>query len=136
MVKVASTTQTVIALSSGESEFYAIVRGVATALGFKSIALDYGVVVKLVIETDLVAGRGMSLRLGAGKVRHVETQWLWVQGVFHRKEATIRKIPGATNEADLMTKFLDGSKITGLMTAMGFTFASGRSGIALKDALE
>ena len=30
MFKAASTTQTLIALSSGESEFYAIVRGVAT----------------------------------------------------------------------------------------------------------
>ena len=136
LVKAASTTQTVIAMSSGESEFYAIVRGVATALGFKSMALDYGVVVKIVIETDSVAGRGMSLRLGAGKVRHVETQWLWVQGVSHRKEATIRKIPGATNEADLMTKFLDGLKITGVMTKMGFQFVSGRSGLALRAALD
>ena len=123
-------------MSSGESEFYAIVRGVATALGFKSMALDYGVVVKIVTETDSVAGRGMSLRLGAGKVRHVETQWLWVQGVFHRKEATIRKIPGVTNEADLMTKFLDGSKITSVMKAMGFQCVSGRSDMALKAALE
>ncbi len=91
---------------------------------------------KIVTETDSVAGRGMSLRLGAGKVRHVETQWLWVQGVSHRKEATIRKIPGVTNEADLMTKFLDGLKITSVMTKMGFQFVSGRSGLALKAALD
>ena len=66
----------------------------------------------------------------------METQWLWVQGVFHRKEATIRKIPGVTNEADLMTKFLDGSKITSVMKAMGFQFVSGRSDMALKAAFE
>ena len=52
------------------------------------------------------------------------------------KEATIRKIPGATHEADLMTKFLDGLKITGMMKAMGFQFASGRSDMALKAALD
>ena len=69
-------------------------------------------------------------------MRHVETQWLWVQGVFHRKEAVIRKIVGASNEADLMTKFVDGSKIGSVMKNMGFQFLGGRSGIALKAALD
>jgi hypothetical protein len=135
VIKAASTTQTVIALSSGESEFYAIVRGVATALGMKSMALDFGLVVSLQVETDSVAGRGMALRLGAGKVRHIDTQWLWVQGVFNRREATILKIPGLTNDADLMTKYLDGGKINAVMVSMGFAFASGRSDLALKAAL-
>ena len=38
LIKAASTTQTVIAMSSGESEFYAIVRGVATALARDELA--------------------------------------------------------------------------------------------------
>ena len=134
-MKAAATTQTVIALSSGESEFYAIVRGVATSLGLKSMALDYGITRKIILETDSVAGRGMSLRLGAGKVRHVETQWLWVQGVFHRREAEIRKIPSIKNGADLMTKFLDGTRIEVLMCQLGFAFVGGRSGLALRAAL-
>ena len=46
---------------------------VATALGMKSMARDFGLEVKLQLETDSVAGRGMALRLGAGKVRHIET---------------------------------------------------------------
>ena len=50
----------------------------------------------------------MSLRLGAGKVRQVDTPWLWAQGVIHRREATIREKPRTSNETDLMTKFLNG----------------------------
>ena len=61
-------------------------------------------------ETGSVSERGMSPRLG-GRVRHVDTRWLLVQGVFHKREATIPKIPGISNEADLMTKFLDGPGI-------------------------
>ena len=57
-------------------------------------------------------------------------------GVFHRKEAMIWKIHGATNEADSMTKLLDGLKITSVMKAMGFQFVRGRSDVALKAALE
>jgi hypothetical protein len=134
VIKSASTTQTVIALSSGESEFYSIVRGVATGLGLKSMAKDFGVELELQLETDSSAARGMSLRLGAGKVRHIDTQWLWVQGVFNRKEAVIKKIPGATNDADLMTKYLDGKRIGELMLQAGFTFADGKSALALKAA--
>ena len=77
VVKAASTTQTVIALSSGESEFFGIALGTATALGMKGMARDYGHEVKVAFGTDSVSGRGMSLRLGAGKVRHVDIQWSW-----------------------------------------------------------
>ena len=134
VIKAASTTQTVIALSSGESEFYAIVRGVATALGLKSLAKDYGLAVTVAIETDSVAGRGMALRLGAGKVRHIDTQWLWVQGVFHFKEATIKKIPGIENEGDLMTKYLDKNNINKALKGMCFEAVAGCSGLVLRAA--
>ena len=58
-------------------------RATAPALGMKSMARDYGYELNVALETDSVSGRGMSLRLGAGKVRHVDTQWLSMQGVFH-----------------------------------------------------
>ena len=47
-------------LSTGESEFYAIVRGTALALGMKNMANDYGHEVKVALETDSLSGRGMS----------------------------------------------------------------------------
>ena len=65
----------------------------------------------------------------------VTLAWLWAQGVFHRREAAIRKTPGSGNAADLMTMFLDGARIQALMTCLGFTFQGGRSGLALKAAL-
>ena len=64
VIKAASTTQTVIALSSEESEFCAILRGTATLLGMKSMARDYRLEVKVALDTDSVPGRGMSVRLG------------------------------------------------------------------------
>ena len=59
-------------------------RGTATALGVKSMARDYGHEFKVALDTF---GCGMSLRLGAEKVRYVDTQWLGVQGVSHMREA-------------------------------------------------
>ncbi len=72
LITVVSTTQTVIALSSDESEFYAIVRGAATVLGFKNTVWDY--TLGQDHERDGLGGRSRHvLRLGAAKVRHVET---------------------------------------------------------------
>ena len=58
MIKAGSTRQTVIALSSGESEFHAIVRATATSCGMKSMARENRLEVKVALETDSVFGRG------------------------------------------------------------------------------
>ena len=124
VIKAAPTTQTVIALPGG------------TALGMESMAKDHGNEVKVALETDSVSGRGVSLRLGFWRVRHVDTQWLCVQGVFHRREATIRKIPGVSNGADFMTNFCEGKKIQEFVSNMVLHCTKGRSQLALKAALD
>ena len=78
LIEAASTTQTVIALSSGESEFLAIARGTVTALGTKSMARDCGHEVNVTLEIDMLL------------VRHVDTQWLLKQ-TFMTKFFLVRK---------------------------------------------
>ena len=116
MIKALSATQTVVALSSGESEFYANVRGTAVGLGMKSMYMDLlGTKFKLDVLTDASAGHGMLLRQGAGKIQHLHAQYLWVQGVMQRGEAVSKKIPGNENEADLLTKHLAGPRMEQLV---------------------
>ena len=75
-----SVTQKVRALSSGESEFYAQGSGAARGLSMKHICHEAGEPTKtLVLHCDSVASRGMAQRLGAGKCRHIEVKWLWLQ---------------------------------------------------------
>ena len=89
----------------------------------------------LIIETDATAGRGMALRLGAGRVRHLHTQYLWVQGVFHEKRARLDKVPGNHNTADMMTKHLNGEMIDFFLDRCGFVIMEGRSKLSLKAAV-
>jgi hypothetical protein len=135
LLKASANTQSVIALSSGESEFYAIVRGTSVGLGAQSMCEDFGMKKDLIIETDATAGRGMALRLGAGKVRHLHTQYLWVQGVFHQKRARLNKVPGNHNTADMMTKHLNGETIDFFLDRCGFIIMQGRSKLSLKAAM-
>ena len=74
MIKTWSTTQSVIALSSGEAEYYGMVKGGSVALGIQSMMKDMGtdrdVRIGVKIHTDASAAKGIATRRGLGKVRH------------------------------------------------------------------
>ena len=103
-VKGWSITQGVIALSSGESEFYGIVKGSSVGLGIKSILGDLGVKVRLRVYTDSSAAKGIASRRGLGKVRHIEVNQLWIQEKVADGTVELQKTPGIYNLADTLTK--------------------------------
>ena len=65
-VKSWSSTQTVIALSTGEAELYAINKAAASGLGAQSILSDLGMNLEVVIYTDATSGKAMASRRGLG----------------------------------------------------------------------
>ena len=110
-IKSWSVTQAVIALSSGEAEYYGIVKGSSAGLGVRSVLGDLGLdtksQVKLVIFTDSSAAKGISSRRGLGKVRHIEVNQFWIQDKVHSGEIEVKKIMGITNIADALTKYTE-----------------------------
>ncbi len=109
VIKSWSTNQVVIALSSGEAEYYGMVKGASVALGIKALSEDLGrqYEVPIEIKTDASAAIGIANRIGVGKVRHIEVNQLWLQDKVHRKEIKITKVKGEENLADALTKPLD-----------------------------
>ena len=79
LIKSWSTTQAIIALSSGEAEFYALVKCGSVALGIRNMLGDLGIKVKIGISTDASAAKGITARRDAGKIRHIEVSHLWIQ---------------------------------------------------------
>lgn len=65
MVKSWSSTQGVISLSSGEAEYYGLVKGAAQGLGVKSMLKELGVQVGVCVKTDASAAKGIALRRGS-----------------------------------------------------------------------
>ena len=106
-IKFWNSTQKVIALSSGEAEYYGVVRGSAEGIGTKSIAGDMGVNLGIRIKEDSSAAKGIAHRTGLGKVRHIEVNQLWVQENVRNKEIEVVKVNGTDNIADALTKNLD-----------------------------
>ena len=74
-----ASTQSVHAMSSGEAEYYAPLKGACAALGFQSMLEDLGLQASATLFTDSSAARGIIHREGLGKLRHLETGYLWLQ---------------------------------------------------------
>ena len=106
MIKSWSSSQPVIALSSGEAELYALVKAATQAKGIGSLMMDFDLAVETTIHTDSTAALGMVYRKGVGKVRHIEVQYLWIQDEVYKKKVSVLKVGTRDNPADMLTKSL------------------------------
>ena len=89
-----SSTQSSVALSSGEAELNALVKAMSESLGVLNMMAQMNHIITCEVSTDSSAARGIVLRLGAGKVKHLEARQLWVQDVVARKTIKVRKKSG------------------------------------------
>ena len=104
-IKAWSKTQPTIALSVGEAEWIAIVKAGAESLGIQSLLRDLGEEeVYIQVQIDSSTGKSIASRRGAGRVRHLETQDLWVQEAVRRGKFEMKKICRKKSPSDLCTK--------------------------------
>eukprot|EP00971_Amphidinium_carterae_P026699 526719-Amphidinium_carterae.1 len=77
LIRSGSTTQGVVSLSTGESEFYAAVKSTSVGLGMVEMFRDLGVALSkkpsVLVRVDATAGLGIASRRGAGRIRHIAT---------------------------------------------------------------
>ena len=130
MLKVWSRTQTLIALSSGESELAAVTKASAEALGIQSVLKDFGHDVCLEVHSDATAAIGIVKRQGLGRVRHLATADLWLQQRVKAGDLRMFKVPGRDNPSDLMTKHKSSPEIARFLRMVGIRPRDGRSALA------
>ena len=124
------STQTTIALSSREAEYYGLVKAASISMGIRALLADLGVRARIRIMTNASAGQAIAARKRLGEVRHIETAMLWVQEKVHDKTLELVKIKGTFNPADLFTKHLNRSECDKCMSLMNHCFMKGRSAAA------
>ena len=75
-----SCLQTLVALSSGEAEYFASIRGACTSLGIQSHYQDWMIDVPTQVYSDTSAARSVARRRGiGGRLRQMQTRHLWLQ---------------------------------------------------------
>lgn len=106
LVETWSSTQNDVALSSGEAELYAIIKGASQALGIRSLIRDMGAGSRIRIFTDSTSGKSIASRRGLGRVRHIEVSNLWIQNAVQEGAVELVKWNNRFNSVDVLTKHL------------------------------
>ena len=122
-----ASTQATIALSSGEAEYYGLVKGASCGLGAVSMYRDMGISLSLKMYCDATAACGITARLGLGKIRLLDTHYLWLQERVRNKDLTVVKVKGTDNIADIATKHLTHAVMSNLMRLLHYRVVSGRA---------
>ncbi len=99
-----SRTQATVALSSGEAELNAAVKGGVELLGIRELLLEWGEVPEVGLEGDSTACKGTLYREGVGKQKHLEVRQLWLQERIKLGRLAYDKIDREINPADALTK--------------------------------
>ena len=126
LLKSWSSTQRTVALSSGEAELTAMVKGTSEGLGVRSLWREWGQEVALEVYGDSNAALGIVKRKGAGKLRHVRIGNLWIQDMKEQEGVCFRKVLGKSNPADGGTKGVTSEEIAKYGQLLGYTWPEGR----------
>ena len=129
-LRATATTQSIIATSTPEAEFYAIVSAVSVSIGLKAMLADFGIPVDLKLGCGTTAGTrcGSYLRRG----RHIDIGYLWVQRALANGLVTVKKVGTEINTSDLMTRNVPEARVSKLMGLLGFKYLDGLSPPALQ----
>ena len=117
-------------MSSGEAEYYSIVKAASNSCGTRAILKDLGIDKGIVLKTDASAAKGITSRRGLGKVRHIEINQLWVQEKVLNGELVVIKIPGKENVSDALTKPVGPGELEFHMRGVELEVQSGRHQLA------
>ena len=89
---------------------------------------DLRIPLPLRVWTDSTATIGICGRQGLGKLRHVDTQCLWIQQRVRDGSVELRKVRGEVNPADLFTKHLPSrDKVQQLLALFNCRYEGGRA---------
>ena len=120
-------TQNHVTLSSAEAELKALMKCSAELLGIRSMLKDLGMHSIGVVYADSSAALAITKRKGAGKLRHININCLWIQERVEEKQLELRKVLGADNPADMMTKHLARQPLDKCMVQLNQHRVAGRA---------
>ena len=126
-IKGRSKTQSLVALSSGESELYVVLKAAAETLGLMSMLKDLNWRMTGQVYGDASAAPGIINRTGLGKTRHIDTSLLWIQQTAAEWHLKFSKVLGTNNPADLYTKHLDVKTLDKHVRTLNYYNAKGRA---------
>ena len=91
---------------------------------------DFGDKTDAYLYADASAAIGVANREGLGRIRHFDTQSLWLQQALRKRRLGLGKVPGTENLSDPMTKHVDSKLLGEHVQSMRCEFIAGRAELA------
>ena len=85
---------------------------------------------KILLHSDASAALGVVERKGAGRLRHIDTNVLWIQEKEVKKHIAFKKVNGKRNPADLCTKNVLKAMMNEHMAKLNIKVRQGRPAVA------
>ena len=99
--------------------FYVLVSAASEALGLVAMTEDFGDKSEAKLYADASAAIGVANRDGLGRIRHLDTQPLWLQQALRKRRLGLGKVLGTEKPSDWMTKHVDSKLLGQHVTCMG-----------------
>lgn len=129
VIKVWSSTHSMIALSSAESELYATVKSVTDSMGILAMISDFRRQATVRMHVHACAALGVIQRQGIGKIRHLATSTLFLQSQKLRRVLSFKKINCELNPNSALTKYISKDLMNQHMTNVTCEVREGRAEI-------
>ena len=123
-----ASAQGAVALSSVEAEFFAMVEG--TQRGKRALTLATQLRLRMagggiVVKTNSEVAKSFVSRTGLERMRHTDGRESRLQEMVRMGKAVVKKVAGAENPVDLLTKFLKTSGMVERLRRMGIDWQDG-----------
>ena len=115
-----------VTLSCAEAELVAAVKGCGECIGITQLADDWSIELCGTVHVDSLAVVGVANRRGNGKLRHVRVGTLWIQELAENGKVEVKKVAGAYNVTDALTKNVPAMTLEAHSMQWGF-FQDGRA---------
>ena len=120
-----SKLQSNVALSSGEAELNGAVKAMSEGLGALHLIGELvGEECRMALCTDASACKGIVLRQGSGRIKHLDVKSLWIQGAVESHGVAVQKIAREANPADMMTHAVSRREMEQHLQSVGYYIAS------------
>ena len=118
---------TQIGLSRAENEYYAICGTSATGIGIQARLHDWNITMELRVMTDSSSAKAFASKRGLGKMKHIQTRYLWIQERLALKHFVLDKVGTLLKGADVLTKQRSAKEMHKHLAAIRHMMTDGRA---------
>ena len=105
-------------------------------MGIKSMMKDFLLEVNATIHIDSSSAQALLHKQGPGRIKHLDTQQMWLQEKVRAGDFTVSRISTENNLADILTKNVPETVMNRHLKNMGVRSSDGETGTQAREYID